>query len=132
MSPTIRNQVKLATVAAVAALLLGGVALAGNPHLVKSDANINDDGALEGSWKEAQAVPRAIQPRDEAVHAPPPSAPQPSGEAVAVPRATQPRDEAVHAPPPSAPQPSGEAVAVRRATQPRDEAVHAAPPSAPQ
>ena len=76
MSPTIRNQVKLATVAAVAALLLGGVALADNPHLVKSDANINDDGALEGNWKEAQAVPRAIQPRDEAVHAPPPSAPQ--------------------------------------------------------
>jgi hypothetical protein len=68
---------------------------------------------------------RAAQPRDEAVHAPEPSAgPPPSGEAV--PRAPQPRDEAVHAPPPSAPpQPSGEAVAVPRAPQPRDEAVQA-------
>jgi hypothetical protein len=68
-------------------------------------------GCLAGSLMAAsaeeaasQAVPRAPQPRDEAVHAPPPSAPQPSGEAPAVPHATQPRDEAVHAPPPSAPQ----------------------------
>ena len=67
-------------------------------------------GCLAGSLMAAsaeeaasQAVPRATQPRDEAVHAPPPSAPQPrSGEAV--PRATQPRDEAVQAPPFSEPQ----------------------------
>jgi hypothetical protein len=66
---------------------------------------------------------RAVQPRDEATHAPEPSAgPPPSGEAV--PRAPQPRDEAVHAPQSSAPSAPREE-AVPRAPQPRDEAVQA-------
>jgi hypothetical protein len=64
----------------------------------------------------------AAQPRDEATHAPPPSAPQPSGQAV--PRAAQPRDEATHAPQPSAP-PQPREEAVPRAGQPRDEATQA-------
>jgi hypothetical protein len=63
----------------------------------------------------------AVQPRDEAAQAPPPSAPQTTG--AAVPRAGQPRDEATQAPPPSTTQPREEPVP--RAGQPRDEATQA-------
>jgi hypothetical protein len=75
-----------------------------------------------------EEVVSAAQPRDEAVHAAPASAPQLSGQPV--PRAAQPRDEAVHAAPPGATELRDEAVP--RAVQPRDEAVHVPPPSPPQ
>jgi hypothetical protein len=71
----------------------------------------------------------AAQPRDEAVHAPPPGAPNLRDEAV--PRAGQPRDEAVQAPPPSAPPPR-DVQPVPHAGQPRDEAVQAPPFTEPQ
>jgi hypothetical protein len=118
MSPTVRNQVKLA-----GAALAAGVTM---PRLVVFGCALALIACSQHGGRE-EAV-SAAQPRDEAVHAAPASAPQISGEAV--PRATQPRDEAVHAPQPGATQPRDEAVP--RAAQPRDEAVQTAPPSAPQ
>jgi hypothetical protein len=109
MSPTVRNQVKLA-----GAALVAGVTI---PRLVVFGFALALIACTQQGGRE-EAV-SAAQPRDEAVHAGPASAPQTSG--VAVPRAPQPRDEAVHAPEPSPTQPRDEAVP--RAPQPRDEAV---------
>jgi hypothetical protein len=57
MSPTIRNQAKLAAIALAAGLvgtLFGaGAAVADNPHFITADINLNNDGDVVCSWKEA-------------------------------------------------------------------------------
>jgi hypothetical protein len=116
MSPTVRDQVKLAGAALAAAVT--------TPRLVVFGFALALTACTQQGGREAAVS--AAQPRDEATQVAPASGPQLSGQAV--PRATQPRDEATLAAPPSAPsQPRDEPVP--RATQPRDEAVQTAPPS---
>ena len=69
----------------------------------------------------------AAQPRDEATLAPAAGPPHLRDEAV--PRAPDPRNDAVHAPQPSAPPPPRDVQPVPHAAQPRDEAV--LPPTTP-
>ena len=120
MSPTLRNQAKLADAA-----LAAGVTM---PRLVVFGFALALIACTQHGGRE-EAV-SAAQPRDEAVHAPPASAPQPRDEAV--PRAPSPAMRRSYAPAPSAPPPPRDVQPVPHATQPRDEAVLAAPPSAPQ